>query len=180
MNWTGVMPAITTCFDANLKVDSAFVAEHSAWMLDSGCTAIIALGSLGEGATLSFDEKLQVIDACMKGARGKFPVAASVSALSTADAVKFAKAAADRGCQGLMVLPPYVYCGDWREMKAHVGAVIKATPLSCMLYNNPISYGTDFLPEQIAELAQRTFEFARSKRIECRCAPSYGDSRADR
>jgi 4-hydroxy-tetrahydrodipicolinate synthase len=52
-----------------------------------------------------------------------------------------------------MVLPPYVYKGDWREMKAHVAAVFRATPLSCMLYNNPIAYGTDFLPEQIQELA---------------------------
>jgi 4-hydroxy-tetrahydrodipicolinate synthase len=38
-------------------------------------------------------------------------------------------------------------------MKAHVGAVIEATPLPSMLYNNPIAYGTDFLPEQILELA---------------------------
>lgn len=38
-------------------------------------------------------------------------------------------------------------------MKAHVAAVFRATPLSCMLYNNPVAYGTDFLPEQIRELA---------------------------
>ena len=52
-----------------------------------------------------------------------------------------------------MVLPPYVYTSDWAEMKAHVAAIIAATPLSCMLYNNPVAYKTDFLPEQIAELA---------------------------
>jgi dihydrodipicolinate synthase/N-acetylneuraminate lyase len=52
-----------------------------------------------------------------------------------------------------MVLPPYVYQGNWREMRTHVAAVFKATPLSCMLYNNPVAYGTDFLPEQIRELA---------------------------
>ncbi|HEY3297402.1 MAG TPA: dihydrodipicolinate synthase family protein, partial [Armatimonadota bacterium] len=57
------------------------------------------------------------------------------------------------GCSGLMVLPPYVYPGDWREMKAHVSAVIAATTLPVMLYNNPIAYGTDFTPEQISELA---------------------------
>ena len=34
-------------------------------------------------------------------------------------------------------------------MRDHVSAVISATPLSCMLYNNPIAYGTDFLPEQV-------------------------------
>jgi dihydrodipicolinate synthase/N-acetylneuraminate lyase len=153
MNWKGVMPAITTAFDANLKVDTAFVEQHSRWMIENGCMAIIALGSLGEGATLEFDEKLQVIDSCMRGAAGHAPVAAAISALRTADAVTLAKAAADRGCAGLMVLPPYVYKSDWREMKAHVSTVIRATKLPCMLYNNPISYGTDFLPEQIAELA---------------------------
>jgi dihydrodipicolinate synthase/N-acetylneuraminate lyase len=52
-----------------------------------------------------------------------------------------------------MILPPYVYKGDWRESKEHIAAILKATPLPGMLYNNPIAYGTDFLPEQIAELA---------------------------
>jgi dihydrodipicolinate synthase/N-acetylneuraminate lyase len=154
MNWKGVMPAITTAFDANLKVDAAFIEHHSKWMVDNGCTAIIPLGSLGEGATLDFDEKLQVIDACRKGVGNRAPVAPAISALRTTDAVKLAKAAEDRGCSGLMVLPPYVYKGDWREMKAHVVPVLKATKLSCLLYNNPIAYGTDFLPEQIAELAK--------------------------
>ena len=52
-----------------------------------------------------------------------------------------------------MILPPYVYKGDWRENKAHVAAILKATPLPGMLYNNPVAYGVDYLPEQIAELA---------------------------
>lgn len=59
----------------------------------------------------------------------------------------------------MMVLPPYVYKGDWREMKAHVAACLSATKLSCMLYNNPVAYGTDFLPEQIQELANEFENF---------------------
>jgi len=59
----------------------------------------------------------------------------------------------------LMVLPPYVYRSDWREMKAHIEAVFRATKLSCMLYNNPVAYGTDFLPQQIAELAKEHENF---------------------
>jgi 4-hydroxy-tetrahydrodipicolinate synthase len=81
------------------------------------------------------------------------PVVGAVSALSTHEATALAKTAEQAGCSGLMVLPPYVYLGDWREMKAYVGAIFRATPLPCMLYNNPISYGTDFTPAQIAELA---------------------------
>jgi 4-hydroxy-tetrahydrodipicolinate synthase len=153
MNWKGVMPAITTCFTEQLRVDHKFMAEHCRWLLDNGCSGIVTLGSLGEGATLSFDEKLEILSTCVRAVDGRGPVVASVSALTTSEAVAIAKAAADRGCDGLMVLPPYVYKGDWREMKAHVAAVFRATSLSCMLYNNPIAYGTDFLPEQIRELA---------------------------
>ncbi|HXJ42580.1 MAG TPA: dihydrodipicolinate synthase family protein, partial [Bryobacteraceae bacterium] len=72
--------------------------------------------------------------------------------LSTDEAVAIAKVAEAAGCNGLMVLPPYVYVGDWREMKAHVTAVLQATPLSAMLYNNPIAYTVDFLPHQVVEL----------------------------
>lgn len=153
MNWKDVMPAITTCFNEDLSVDHGFMAEHCRLLLDNGCTGIVALGSLGEGATLSFEEKLGILRTCIKSVGGRGPVVASISALTTSEAVAMAKAAADLGCNGLMVLPPYVYQGDWREMKTHVATVFDATPLSCMLYNNPVAYGTDFLPEQIRELA---------------------------
>src|SRR6185369_16535771 len=153
MTWKGVMPAVTTCFDENLQVDHKFMTEHCKWMIDSGCTGIVALGSLGEGATLTTSEKLAILSTCIDAVGSRVPVVAAISALSTLDAVELAKQAADQGCKGLMVLPPYVYKSDWREMKAHVAAVIGATSLSCMLYNNPVAYGTDFLPEQIAELA---------------------------
>ncbi len=153
MNWSGVMPAITTCFDQNYRVDHGFMATHCRFLLDNGCTGIVALGSLGEGATLSNEEKTEVLRTCVSAIAGRAPVVASISALTTAEAVDLAKQAADVGCDGLMALPPYVYLGDWREMKAHVSAIFRATDLPCMLYNNPIAYGTDFLPEHIRELA---------------------------
>jgi 1-pyrroline-4-hydroxy-2-carboxylate deaminase len=163
MKWYGVMPAMTTCFDEQLKVDHAFMTRHAQWLLDNGCTGIVSLGSLGEAATLSFDEKIAILKNMVAAASGRAPVVAAISALSTDEAVELAKAAEAAGCEGLMVLPPYVYKGDWREMKAHIAAIFAATPLSCMLYNNPVSYGTDFLPEQIAELAAEYGNFAAVK-----------------
>jgi dihydrodipicolinate synthase/N-acetylneuraminate lyase len=153
MNWKGVIPAITTCFGEDLHVDHGFMTRHCEWLLENGCAGVVALGSLGEGATLSFDEKLAILRTCVKAVGGRGPVVASISALSTSEAVTIAKAARDLGCDGLMVLPPYVYRGNWREMKAHVAAVFAATTLPGMLYNNPVAYGTDFVPEQIRELA---------------------------
>jgi len=154
MNWAGVMPAMTTAFDANYAVDHAFLAQHAAWLLGNGCTGLVMLGSLGEGATLDHDEKVEVLKTAVRVANGKAPVVAAISSLSTSNAVKLAQQAEQVGCEGLLVLPPYVYSTDWREMKNHVSSIIAATNLSCMLYNNPVAYKTDFLPEQIAELAQ--------------------------
>ena len=153
MNWKGVMPAITTGFKSDLSVDLGFLQEHARWLVDNGCTGIVCLGSLGEGATLGREEKRRVLETTVKAVGNRVPVVSANSSLSTAEAVELAKEAAGAGCSALMVLPPYVYKGDWREMKYHVSSVIGATQLSCMLYNNPVAYGTDFLPEQIAELA---------------------------
>ena len=153
MKWKGVIPAITTFFNGKDEIDHGFVADHCRWLIENGCAGVVALGSLGEGATLSFDEKLAILRTCVNALHGRASVTASISSLTTSEAVALAKAADEIGCNALMILPPYVYNGDWREMKTHVAAVLKATDLSCMLYNNPISYGTDFLPEQIAELA---------------------------
>lgn len=151
--WHGVLPAITTPFTADDQVDHAFLAKHAKQLIDAGCRGIVPLGSLGEAATLSFEEKLDILRTLVKALEGRAPVIPGIAALSTREAVKLAKEAKALGCCGLMVLPPYVYSTDWREMGAHVRAVIGATDLPCMLYNNPVAYKTDFAPAQIAELA---------------------------
>jgi dihydrodipicolinate synthase/N-acetylneuraminate lyase len=163
MNWTGVMPAMTTAFHPDFSVDYTTVSLHARWLIENGCTGIICLGSLGEAATLTFQEKTEILKTVVGALGGKSPVVSAISALSTAEAVDLAKAAHAAGCSGLMILPPYVYKGDWRENKAHVAAVLGATPLPGMLYNNPVAYGTDFLPEQIAELAAEFSNFAAVK-----------------
>jgi dihydrodipicolinate synthase/N-acetylneuraminate lyase len=154
MQWRGVMPALTTAFKQDLSVDLAFIGRHAKWLVDNGCTGIVALGSLGEGATLTSPEKAEILNACVKTVGSRVPIVAGISALSTREAVMLAKTAEDAGCSGLMVLPPYVYVGDWREMKAHVAAVLDATNLSCMLYNNPIAYTVDFVVEHVKELVE--------------------------
>jgi 1-pyrroline-4-hydroxy-2-carboxylate deaminase len=150
--FSGVLPAVTTPFDDNLEVDHLELGRQVRLVLDQGCSGVVPCGSLGEGATLSDDERARVIGTCISYAEGA-PVVPGIAAASTRDAVRQAQAAEKLGASGLMVLPPYIYSSDWREMSAHVGAVIAATPLPCMLYNNPPAYRTDFTPSQIAKLA---------------------------
>jgi 4-hydroxy-tetrahydrodipicolinate synthase len=144
---------VTTPFTADLEVDHDALREQVRRQVDAGVRGIVALGSLGEGSTLAFEEKIAVLESCLRGTAGRAPVVAGIAALSTREAVALARAAADAGCDGLMVLPPYVYRGDDRETENHLEAVLRETSLSCMIYNNPIAYGTDITPEQLRRLA---------------------------
>jgi 4-hydroxy-tetrahydrodipicolinate synthase len=152
--WKGVFTAITTPFDKSLAVDHKFLAEHANWQVENGVAGVVALGSLGEAATLQFEEKVAIIVTLRKALPKNVPVVAGIAGLSTAECVSLAQRSRDAGADGLMVLPPYVYKGDWRETEAHFSAVLGATKLSCMLYNNPIAYGTDVTVEQIEHLGR--------------------------
>ena len=147
-----VLTAITTPFRVDDAVDHDFLARHARWQLDNGVAGLIPLGSLGEGATLSLDEKNAILRTLIGVASGA-PVLPGIAAASTRDAIALAVAAERAGCRGLMVLPPYLHKGPLREAVAHVAAVLRATELPCMLYNNPPAYGTDFTAPVIAELA---------------------------
>src|SRR5512145_1347434 len=153
MKWQGVIPAITTPFKPDLSVDADLLVKQVDALVRAGCAGIVALGSLGEGGSLSFDEKKAVLRLCKEALAGRASLVAGVAALTTAEACRLAELGAEQGADGLMVLPPYVYEGDWRETRAHFEAVIAETSLPCMLYNNPIAYGTDVLPDELVELA---------------------------
>ena len=99
MNWTGVMPAITTCFDRDYKIDHDFVANHCRWLVEHGCTGIVPLGSLGEGATLEYAEKVAVIETCVRSVGKKVPVVAAISSLRTTEAVELAKEIGRASCR---------------------------------------------------------------------------------
>jgi len=150
--WQGVIPALTTPFAEDGQVDHAFLARHAQWQVEAGCIGVVPLGSLGESATLSFAEKVACVRTLVR-ALGQTPVIPGIAALATGEAVELAKAVAAEGAQGLMILPPYAYSTDWREMGGHVRAVAQATDLPILLYNNPIAYKTDFSAAQIVELA---------------------------
>ena len=128
--WQGVLPAITTPFDTDGGVDHEFLAGHARRLVAAGCRGVVALGSLGEGATLTVAEKIDVLKTLVAAVGDRVPVVAGIAALSTDDATYLARAADKAGCRGLMVLPPYVYKGDWHETRAHVSAIITATTKS--------------------------------------------------
>jgi 1-pyrroline-4-hydroxy-2-carboxylate deaminase len=152
-DWRGVFSATTTPFKPDLSVDHDALGAHVEWMIESGCSGIVPIGSLGESATLTLPEKIEIVRTSCRAANGRVAVVPGIAGLATAECIALARDAERAGASGLMALPAYVYYSDWREAKAHYSAIIGATGLSCMLYNNPLAYRTDVTAPQIAELA---------------------------
>src|SRR3954465_7670701 len=103
-DWQGVLPAITTPFLESFAVDHPRIAKHVVWLADNGCRGIVALGSLGEAATVTFDEKISILETCKRAVGDRIPLVAGIAGLSTAECVALAKGAQGVGCEGLMAL----------------------------------------------------------------------------
>ena len=97
VTWRGVLPAITTPFTADGSVDHAFFAEHCAVLAAAGCTGLVPLGSLGEGPTLTIDEKVALLETAVRSVGERIPIVPGIAALSTHDAVRLARAAEGGG-----------------------------------------------------------------------------------
>jgi 4-hydroxy-tetrahydrodipicolinate synthase len=153
IEWQGVYPALTTKFTAADEIDWAAMEKHLEFQLDAGVHGLIVLGSLGENATLSGEEKLETVRFFARADRAGRPLLAGVAESSTRAAKAFVKTAEEAGADGFMLLPPMRYASDRRETLTYLQDVASATGLPIMLYNNPVVYGTDLSPEDFARLA---------------------------
>ena len=152
-SWAGVFPAATTQFDASLAVDLAATRRVQQALLDDGVHGLVLMGTVGEGNSLSAEEKRAVLAGAVEVARGKVPVIAGVSEFTTATAIAFVRDAERLGASGFMVLPGMVYVPTPRELEYHFRAIAGATSLPIMLYNNPPSYRVNIDLDTLARLA---------------------------
>jgi 4-hydroxy-tetrahydrodipicolinate synthase len=152
MRFPGIIPAVTTPFDASGAVDVAALQGNLAALLDAGVHGIVGTGTMGEAGSLSAQERRTVLGAIVEAVDGRVPVVAGVSAGTPAQAIDFATDAAAAGVTGLMCLPPLGYRGDDRELEAHFAMVAGATDLPLMVYNNVDATGIDMRPELLARI----------------------------
>ncbi|MFG6448804.1 dihydrodipicolinate synthase family protein [Roseateles sp. BYS180W] len=149
----GVFPAVTTKFHADERIDAEGTARHIDFQIRNGIHGLVTCGSLGEASTLSLEEKVEVARIALKAAEGRVPVLANVSETSTREALRYVKACNDIGVAGYMLMPAVMYPGDARESMQHVRTVCEAAARPVMLYNNPVAYRVDLLPQHMQELA---------------------------
>lgn len=172
-SWRGVFPALTTKFKDDDSLDFDAMARHLEFQLDAGVHGIIVLGSLGENSTLRGSEKDELVRFFQREIAGRVPLLACIAESSTGLALERVAAGDAAGVDGYMVLPPMRYPSDRRETLTYLRTIAAATSRPIMLYNNPVAYGTDLLPEDFAGLAEvENFRAIKESSADTRRMPS--------
>ena len=155
MRFPGIIPAVTTPFDANGAVDTAGLAANVRFLLDAGVHGIVGTGTMGEAGSMDAAERRLVLETVAEAVDGAVPVIAGVSAGTAAASVAYARDAVAAGAGAIMCLPPLGYRADLPELIAFYAAVSDGAGLPVMLYNNPEASGVDLRAEQIVAIADR-------------------------
>jgi 1-pyrroline-4-hydroxy-2-carboxylate deaminase len=153
-SWKGVYPAVTTNFFEDESLDLQTFARNIDAQIEAGVHGIIVCGSLGENSTLTFDEKLTLLDTAKNTIADRVPLVICVAECITREAIRFAKEAEKTGADGFMLLPPMRYPSDDRETLTYMHTVADATDLPVMIYNNPLAYKTFVSIPMFKDLAQ--------------------------
>lgn len=154
LQWTGVIPALTTKFTKDDKLDLPLFKKNLDAQITAGVSGIIVGGTLGEASTLTTAEKETLIKFAVEKCEGKIPVILNIAEGATAAALEQAAFAKQWGAEGLMALPPMRYKTDHRETVTYFKTIANSTELPVMIYNNPVDYKTDVTLDMFAELIE--------------------------
>jgi dihydrodipicolinate synthase/N-acetylneuraminate lyase len=149
----GIIPAVTTPFDAAGAIDVPALEANLSALLEAGVHGFVANGTMGEAGSLTTAERRLVIETTVRAADGRVPVIVGVSSGTPATSIAYAADAAAAGADAVMLLPPLGYRADPRETVAFYRAVGEASALPVMAYNNPEASGVDMPATLIARIA---------------------------
>jgi 4-hydroxy-tetrahydrodipicolinate synthase len=132
----GIMPPMTTPFDAEGKVDEAAFRSEVRDLLAAGAHGVVVGGSTGEGHTLSTDEIRRLTAAAVEEAEGRIPVITGIIANSTRLVVERGQAVHDLGVAALQVTPVhYLFTPSEGEMFNYYQDIADQTGLPILIYN---------------------------------------------
>ena len=152
MIFRGVATALITPFiDGN--IDEIGFEKLLDYQLASGVDAVVVLGTTGEPATMSQEEKELAITIAVSKLKGKIPVIVGAGSNSTAAAVKSCELAEKIGADGLLVVTPYYNKCTQSGLIRHYSNIATATGLPIICYNVPSRTGVNMLPSTFSKLA---------------------------
>ena len=107
----GVLAPVITPFRQDLRPDADRFVKHCKWLMRNGCAGLAVFGTNSEANSMSVDEKLELLEALVKGGVPAASLMPGTGHSALTDSVKMTREAVRLGCGGVLMLPPFYYKG---------------------------------------------------------------------
>lgn len=150
--FTGSAAAVATPFTGS-GVDFPALRKHLDFLLENGTDALVVCGTTGEAATMSYEERMETVEAVVRHVDGRVPVIAGTGSNNTENAIALSRDAVSAGADGLLVVTPFYNKATQRGLIRHFAAVADSAERPVILYNVPSRTGVKCAAETYAQLA---------------------------
>ncbi len=178
----GSMVALVTPMTEDGVVDEQAMRGLIDWHVEQGTSAIVAVGTTGESATLDEKEHCDVIRQVVGFCAGRLPVIAGTGANSTTEAINLTRCAKQAGADAALLVTPYYNKPTQEGLFLHHQAVAEAVDIPQILYNVPGRTACDMLPDTVARLSkieniigikEATGDVARVAQLQALCGDDF-------
>lgn len=152
--FTGAGVALVTPFKEDLSVDYDQLEKFIDFQIDNGTDSIVICGTSGEASTMSHDEQIEVVSACVSRVNGRVPVIAGAGANCTDEALNLAKRSEKAGADGLLVVTPYYNKATQKGLEEYYTTVGNSVDIPIIMYNVPGRTGTNIQPATAVKIAK--------------------------
>ena len=152
--FTGAGVALVTPFKEDLSVDYDQLEKFIDFQIDNGTDSIVICGTSGEASTMSHDEQIEVVSACVSHVNGRVPVIAGAGANCTDEALNLAKRSEKAGADGLLVVTPYYNKATQKGLEEYYTTVGNSVDIPIIMYNVPGRTGTNIEPATAVKIAK--------------------------
>lgn len=147
----GIFPALLTPFDEKDRVNTKVLEELVDYNLKKGVDGFYVGGSTAEAFLLTEEERLLVMKTVCEHAKGKCTLIAHIGCISTAQAIKLARAAQEMGYDAISSVAPFYYKFSFNEIKKYYFDIVDAVELPMLIYNFPAFSGVNLTVDNIKE-----------------------------
>jgi 4-hydroxy-tetrahydrodipicolinate synthase len=148
----GTATALITPFDDDLNIDYSSWKKFLKFQIENGISALIVLGTTGEAATITTDERKKLTEIAVEAADKKIPVIIGTGTNDTKKVVSLNKLAEECKADGLLIVNPYYNKGTQSSLVEHYKYIAERTPLPIILYNVPSRTAMNMLPETVVKI----------------------------
>ena len=153
MSFHGVYPYLVSPIDAQGRILTDVLGRLSSDLIKAGVHGLTPLGSTGEFAYLTREQRRTVVQATIEAAAKRVPVIAGVASTSTADAVEQAKSYQKLGADGILAIIEAYFPLTDVQIQSYFRAIADAVDIPIVLYTNPQFQRSDLTPDLIARLS---------------------------